>query len=37
MEGEAGIFFEATGPDPGDDQIRAIAPGHPAFEVLPVS
>ena len=33
---EVGIFFEGTGPDSGNDQIRAIAPKHPAFEVLPV-
>ena len=33
---EVGIFFEGTGPDSSDDQIRAIAPKHPAFEVLPV-
>ena len=33
---EVGIFFEGTGPDSDDDQIRAIAPRHPAFEVLPV-
>ena len=33
---EVGIFFEGTGPDSDDDQIRAIAPKHPAFEVLPV-
>ncbi len=32
---EVGIFFEGTGPDASDDQIRAIAPKHPAFEVLP--
>ncbi len=32
---EVGIFFEGTGPDSSDDQIRAIAPKHPAFEVLP--
>jgi deazaflavin-dependent oxidoreductase (nitroreductase family) len=31
---EVGIFFEGTGPDSSDDQIRAIAPKHPAFEVL---
>ena len=31
---EGGIFFEGTGPDSSDDQIRAIAPRHPAFEVL---
>jgi hypothetical protein len=30
-------FFEGTGPDSSDDQIRAIAPKHPAFEVLPVA
>ena len=33
---EVGIFFEGTGPDSSDDQIRAIAPKHPAFEVLPI-
>jgi len=33
---EVGIFFEDTGPGSSDDQIRAIAPKHPAFEVLPV-
>jgi hypothetical protein len=33
---EVGIFFEGTGPDSSDDQIRAIASRHPAFEVLPV-
>lgn len=32
---EVGIFFEGTGPDSSDDQLRAIAPKHPAFEVLP--
>jgi deazaflavin-dependent oxidoreductase (nitroreductase family) len=32
---EIGIFFEGTGPDSTDDQILAIAPRHPAFEVLP--
>jgi deazaflavin-dependent oxidoreductase (nitroreductase family) len=31
---EVGIFFDGTGPDSTDDQLRAIAPGHPAFEVL---
>ena len=31
---EVGIFFEGVGPDSSDDQIRAIAPKHPAFEVL---
>jgi deazaflavin-dependent oxidoreductase (nitroreductase family) len=32
---ETGIFFEGTGADSSDDEIRAIAPRHPAFEVLP--
>jgi deazaflavin-dependent oxidoreductase (nitroreductase family) len=32
---EVGIFFEGTGPDSSDEQIRAIAPKNPAFEVLP--
>jgi deazaflavin-dependent oxidoreductase (nitroreductase family) len=34
---EVGIFFEGTGPDSSDEQIRAIASKHPAFEVLPAS
>jgi deazaflavin-dependent oxidoreductase (nitroreductase family) len=34
---ETGIFFEGTGSRSSDEQIRAIAPKHPAFEVLPVS
>jgi len=34
---EVGIFFEGVGPDASDDQLRAIAPNHPAFEVLPVA
>jgi deazaflavin-dependent oxidoreductase (nitroreductase family) len=34
---EVGIFFEGVGPDSTDDQIRAIAGKHPAFEVLPVT
>jgi deazaflavin-dependent oxidoreductase (nitroreductase family) len=33
---ETGVFFEGTSADSSDDQIRAIAPKHPAFEVLPV-
>jgi deazaflavin-dependent oxidoreductase (nitroreductase family) len=32
---EVGIFFDGTGPKSTDEQIRAIAPKHPAFEVLP--
>jgi deazaflavin-dependent oxidoreductase (nitroreductase family) len=31
---EVGIFFEGVGPDSADEQIRAIAAKHPAFEVL---
>src|ERR1700685_1672365 len=27
---EVGVFFEGVGPDSGDDQLRAIAPKHPA-------
>jgi deazaflavin-dependent oxidoreductase (nitroreductase family) len=34
---EVGIFFDGTGPDSTDDQLLAIAPKHPAFEVLPAS
>jgi deazaflavin-dependent oxidoreductase (nitroreductase family) len=33
---EVGIFFEGTGPDSSDDELRAIGPRHPAFEVLAV-
>lgn len=32
---EVGVFFEGTGPTASDDELRAIAPRHPAFEVLP--
>jgi len=32
---EVGVFFEGVGPDSTDEQIRATAPKHPAFEVLP--
>src|SRR3954468_17422482 len=31
---EVGVFFDGVGPDSGDDELRAIAPRHPAFEVL---
>jgi deazaflavin-dependent oxidoreductase (nitroreductase family) len=34
---EVGVFFEGVGPDSSDDELRAIAPRHPAFEVLPVT
>ena len=33
---EVGVFFEGVGPDSSDEEIRAIASKHPAFEVLPV-
>jgi deazaflavin-dependent oxidoreductase (nitroreductase family) len=32
---EVGAFFAGVGPDSSDEQLRAIAPDHPAFEVLP--
>lgn len=32
---EVGAFFEGVGPDSSDDELRAIADKHPAFEVLP--
>lgn len=32
---EVGIFFEGVGPDSTDDQLRAIAPRHPAFLLEP--
>jgi deazaflavin-dependent oxidoreductase (nitroreductase family) len=31
---EVGVFFEGVGPDATDDELRSIAPRHPAFEVL---
>lgn len=34
---EVGVFFAGVGPDSSDQQIRAIAGDHPAFEVLPVA
>jgi deazaflavin-dependent oxidoreductase (nitroreductase family) len=32
---EVGVFFDGTGPTSSDAELRAIAPRHPAFEVLP--
>jgi deazaflavin-dependent oxidoreductase (nitroreductase family) len=32
---EVGAFFGGVGPDSSDEQLRAIAPDHPAFEILP--
>jgi deazaflavin-dependent oxidoreductase (nitroreductase family) len=34
---EVGAFFGGVGPDSSDDQLRAIARDHPAFEVLPAA
>jgi deazaflavin-dependent oxidoreductase (nitroreductase family) len=32
---EVGAFFDGVDPDSPDDRLRAIAPRHPAFEILP--
>jgi deazaflavin-dependent oxidoreductase (nitroreductase family) len=32
---EVGVFFGGTGPDSSAEELRSIAPRHPAFEVLP--
>ena len=32
---EVGVFFAGVGPESSDDEVRAIAARHPAFEVLP--
>jgi deazaflavin-dependent oxidoreductase (nitroreductase family) len=32
---EVGAFFDGVGADSSDEQVRAIAPRHPVFEVLP--
>jgi deazaflavin-dependent oxidoreductase (nitroreductase family) len=32
---EVGAFFAGVGPDSADEELRAIAPDHPAFEILP--
>ena len=32
---EVGVFFDGVGPDSTDEQLAAISPRHPAFEVLP--
>lgn len=34
---EVGAFFAGVGPDSSDEQLRAVAPDHPAFEVLPMA
>jgi len=30
---EVGAFFDGVGPDAGDDELRRIAPDHPAFRI----
>jgi deazaflavin-dependent oxidoreductase (nitroreductase family) len=32
---EIGVFFEGVGADASDDELRAIAPRHPVFRVVP--
>ena len=32
---EVGVFFDGVGSNSTDEQLRAIAPRHPVFEVLP--
>jgi hypothetical protein len=34
---EVGVFFDGVGPDSTDEQLRAIAPDHPVFEVRPAA
>jgi len=33
---EVGVFFGGVGPDSSDEELLAIAPKHPVFEVTPV-
>ena len=32
---EVGVFFDGVGPDASDEQLSAIAPGYPVFEIEP--
>ena len=32
---EVGQFFDGVGPDSSDDDLLAIAPNHPVFEIVP--
>lgn len=32
---EVGIFFDGVGPDSSDEELRRIAPDHPAFRITP--
>lgn len=34
---EVGVFFDGVGPDSTDDELRAIAPKHPAFRLAPAA
>jgi hypothetical protein len=34
---EVGMFFEGVGPDSTDEEIAAIAPKHPVFQLTPVA
>jgi deazaflavin-dependent oxidoreductase (nitroreductase family) len=34
---EVSAFFDGVGADATDEQLRSLAPKHPAFEVLPVA
>jgi hypothetical protein len=29
------VFFDGVGPDATDEQLLAIAPGYPVFEITP--
>lgn len=33
---EVGAFFDGVGPDSSDDELRRIAPDHPAFQITTV-
>ena len=32
---EVGVFFEGVGPDSTDEELRRVAPDHPAFRITP--
>jgi deazaflavin-dependent oxidoreductase (nitroreductase family) len=34
---EVGVFFDGVGPDSTDEELAAIGPRHPVFEVQPVN
>ena len=33
---ETGVFFDGTGPDSSDEELRTIAPKHPVFRISSV-